>query len=89
MCLNFSTPELIRQQWQLKTIVFLHWCLICTVLLAIVFDPGMPFQLSVVQHSRVGSRPCRKHNTRLKWLARDEYSCSLCLFLSYKEEKVL
>jgi hypothetical protein len=29
----FSTPELIRHLWQLKTIVFLHWCLICAVLL--------------------------------------------------------
>jgi hypothetical protein len=23
----FSTPELIRNLWQLKTAVFLHWCL--------------------------------------------------------------
>ena len=30
---NFSTPELIRHLWQLKTIVFLHWHLIRTVLL--------------------------------------------------------
>jgi hypothetical protein len=30
---NFSTPELIRHLWQLKTVVYLHWCLICTVLL--------------------------------------------------------
>ena len=27
----FSTPGLIRHQWQLKTVVFLHWCLIRTV----------------------------------------------------------
>jgi hypothetical protein len=27
----FSTPELIRNLWQLKTAVFLHWCLICAV----------------------------------------------------------
>ncbi len=32
---HFSTPELIRHLWQLKTVVFLHWCLICTVLLGI------------------------------------------------------
>ncbi len=25
----FSNPVLIRHQWQLKTVVFLHWCLIC------------------------------------------------------------
>jgi len=24
-------PELIRHQWQLKTVVFLHWCLVHTV----------------------------------------------------------
>ncbi len=24
---------LIRHLWQLKTVVFLHWCLICAVLL--------------------------------------------------------
>jgi len=28
---------LIRHLWQLKTVVFLHWCLICTVLLSEVF----------------------------------------------------
>jgi len=27
----FSTPVLIRHLWQLKTAVFLHRCLICTV----------------------------------------------------------
>ncbi len=29
----FSMPVLIRHQWKLKTIVFLHWCLIRAVLL--------------------------------------------------------
>jgi hypothetical protein len=29
MLFSFSTPELIRNMWQLKTAVFLHWCLIC------------------------------------------------------------
>ncbi len=29
----FSTPVLIRHLWQLKTVVFLHRCLICTLLL--------------------------------------------------------
>ncbi len=28
---HFSTPELIRRLWQLKTVVYLHCCLICTV----------------------------------------------------------
>ncbi len=27
MLFIFSTPELIRNLWQLKTAVFLHWCL--------------------------------------------------------------
>ena len=30
---HFSTPVLIRHLWQLKTIVFLHWCLIRAILL--------------------------------------------------------
>ncbi len=30
-CSFFSTPELIRNPWQLKTAVFLHWCLLCAV----------------------------------------------------------
>ncbi len=31
MLFIFSTLVLIRHQWQLKTVVFLHWCLICNV----------------------------------------------------------
>ncbi len=30
---HFSTPGLIRHLWRLKTVVFLHWCLICAILL--------------------------------------------------------
>jgi hypothetical protein len=33
MLFMFSTLELIRHLWQLKTVVFLHWCLICAFLL--------------------------------------------------------
>ncbi len=33
MLFIFSIPEVIRHLWQLKTIVFLHWSLICAVLL--------------------------------------------------------
>jgi hypothetical protein len=33
MLFIFSTPVLIEHLWQLKTVVFLHWCLICAVLL--------------------------------------------------------
>ncbi len=31
-----SMPVLIRHLWQLKTVVSLHWCLICAVLLVAV-----------------------------------------------------
>ncbi len=34
MLIIFSTPELIRNLWQLKTAVFLHWCLLHAVPLA-------------------------------------------------------
>ncbi len=34
LLLIISTPELIRHLWQLKTVVLLHRCLICSVLLA-------------------------------------------------------
>ncbi len=33
---HFSTPELIRNLWQLKTAVFLHWCLIRAVPLFVI-----------------------------------------------------
>ncbi len=29
----FSTLVLIRRLWQLNTVVFMNWCLICAVLL--------------------------------------------------------
>jgi hypothetical protein len=31
MLVIFSTPELIRNLWQLKIAVFPHWCLICAL----------------------------------------------------------
>jgi hypothetical protein len=31
MLLIFSTSELIRNLQQLKTAVFLHWCLVCAI----------------------------------------------------------
>jgi len=33
MVFIFSTPVLIRHQWQLKTVVFLHWRLLHVFLL--------------------------------------------------------
>jgi hypothetical protein len=38
MFFNFSTPVLIRHLWQLKTVVFLHWCLKLAVVLAMIFS---------------------------------------------------
>ncbi len=35
MLFIFSTPVLIRHQCQLKTVIFLHWCLMCAVPLVI------------------------------------------------------
>ncbi len=32
---HFLTQVLIRYLWQLKTVVFLHWCLIGAVLLVV------------------------------------------------------
>jgi hypothetical protein len=34
MLFIFSTPGLIRHLWQLKRVVFLHWCQICALLFA-------------------------------------------------------
>ncbi len=31
--IHFLTPVLIRHLWQLETVVFLHWCLLCAILL--------------------------------------------------------
>jgi hypothetical protein len=30
---HFQTPVLSRHLWQLKTVVFQHWCIICAALL--------------------------------------------------------
>ncbi len=37
MLFIFSTPVLIRHLWQLKTVVFLHRCLICADLFIAIF----------------------------------------------------
>jgi len=38
---HFLTPVLVRHLWQLKTVVFLHWCLIRTVPLAVFKQNGV------------------------------------------------
>ncbi len=37
MLFIFSMPMLIRHLWQMKTVVFLHWCLIRAVLLSLIW----------------------------------------------------
>jgi hypothetical protein len=57
----FSTLVLIRHLWQLKMFVFLHWCLICTVLLfQIINSKKFAWWRSVVQR-RVKASWCRSN----------------------------
>ncbi len=35
---HFSTPGVIRHLWQLKTLVFLHWCLLCAIMSHIISE---------------------------------------------------
>ncbi len=50
MLFIFSTPDLIRHLWQLKTIVFLHLYLICSVLFMSLYTgkPNLRGRLSTV-----------------------------------------
>ncbi len=38
MLFIFSTPVFIKHLWQLKTVVFQHWCLRCTVLMCLTLN---------------------------------------------------
>jgi hypothetical protein len=51
MLLVFSTPVLIRHLWQLKTAVFLHWCLIRAILLQ-----NLKRKVEFTQNSAIPSR---------------------------------
>jgi hypothetical protein len=42
MLFIFSTPVSIRYLWQLKTVVFLHWCLIRSVILLPISSSTSP-----------------------------------------------
>ncbi len=46
MLFIFSMPVLIRYKWQLMTVVFLHWCLIRSVLLGLETKLTFTKQLS-------------------------------------------
>ncbi len=50
MLFIFSTPVLIRHLWQLETVVLVHWCLKCVILLLnskiwLIFIPVCPLSL--------------------------------------------
>ncbi len=48
MLFIFSTPVVIRRLWQLVNVVFLHWCLIGTVLL-------IARTFGLLNHNQLGS----------------------------------
>jgi hypothetical protein len=52
MLFIFSTPELIRNPWLLKTAVFLHWCLICALPFKFILYSGS----TVVGHSTLNPK---------------------------------
>jgi hypothetical protein len=45
---HFSTPVLIRQLWQLKTVVFLHSCLLFAALLLMLVDSFCIIRLPIL-----------------------------------------
>ena len=71
---------LIRHLWQLKTIVLLHWCLICAVVLE---------RLSYA--SFLGKLLVLPANVRLDWkvFARCKQSSLFGLVISYKEKSFI
>ncbi len=68
MLLIFSTLELIRNLWQLKTAVFLHWCLIRAVPLTSARTPTSRSFIHLVRRDR---RPARgrliRREARGRW----------------------
>ncbi len=60
MLFTFSTPVLVRPLWQLKTVVFLHWCLMLVVLLhenMFVIKTAAHFCLGVVDEVLIRFSP--------------------------------
>jgi len=66
----FSMPVLIRHQWQLKTVVFLHWCLIHGVLSKVPFDISWKNHLSNLKYADFRVKPCDKNKEQIqdRWL---------------------
>jgi hypothetical protein len=63
MLLIYSTPVLIRHLWQLKTIIFLHWFLICPVLLVATPPKGqrqVQSRLRFCRRQRSNHRSCKR-----------------------------
>ncbi len=58
----FSTPVLIRHLWQLKTVVFLHRCLICAFLLKLLCL--YIFYLTKCELYFAHSQLCRWHQSK-------------------------
>ncbi len=57
MLFIFSTPEFIRNLWQLKTAVFLHWCLILVGPFYETYFSKILWQL-IPLTSRIGGLKC-------------------------------
>ncbi len=74
MLFNFSTPVLTRHMWQLKTSVFLHWCLIHAVLLNWNDKFWFKFQVHGVQGTD-GKPP---HSLRVKILQFNLWNLHFC-----------
>jgi len=90
MLFIYSTLELIRNLWQLKTAVFLYWCLIRALPLKLYYSKLVTFTtLLFLRSLRIGhwvrvfviGKPFQpdglKHSSLLDW------------FVSYEEVKVL
>ncbi len=64
MLFIFSIPVLIRNLWQLKTVVFLHWCIIRTALLKVNLLLGVKATFMLQVHRTFGCL----NDELMKWL---------------------
>ncbi len=75
----FSTPEFIRNLWQFKTVVFLHWCLIRAVPLPV--SPSLILWIKGVVYTSGRPKPWPLNiRARKKWLTVTNVvlACSTC-----------
>ena len=68
MLFIFSMPVLVRHLWQLKTIIFLYWCLIRAVLFLSCSILAQRFNLISVykQHSQHNHKNCKIHQNSIQ-----------------------